>query len=170
MGKVNLTIGKIATWVAGVLLLFGVFGDWYSMGDEGMTLFAYWDGDQDSAFILGILAILVFVVSVAVVVFDYVGEKLFAKYGSIGVGAVSILTFIIALAAKEEEIDMGYGLIMLLIGGIVMAVAAFIDEKMGAGANISFNTGAPTKKFCPNCGAEVSADAPFCTSCGNRMN
>ena len=174
MSKINLTVGKISTWVAGVLLLFGVFGDWYAFGDEGMTLFSYWDADQDSAFILGVLAILVFIANVAVVVFDYVGEKLFAKYGSIGIGAVSILTFIIALASKEEEIDMGYGLILLLIGGIIMAVSTFIDEKLGAKANISFNMSAgnngTAKKFCPNCGAEVSADSPFCGSCGNRIN
>lgn len=169
MGKVNLTLGKIATWVAGVLLLFGVFGDWYAAEEEGMTLFTYWDADMDSAFILGILTILVFVASIAVIVFDYAGEKLFAKYGSIGIGAVSILTFIIALAAKEEEIDMGYGLILLLIGGIIMAVSSFVDSFVANGG-ASFNVGAPAKKFCPNCGAEVSDDAPFCTSCGNRMN
>ena len=197
MGKVNLTIGRIALWVSGVLLLFGIFGDWYAMDDEGATLFTMWDAgeglDFGAGFILGLLAILIGIVFIATIVFDYVGEKKIAKFGALGVGGASVLTFLIGLIAKpkfevpegfEEYVkdmpgfDISYGLILLLIGGIIFALAWFIDEKMGAGANISFNTGAApfsqnsmnsAKKFCPGCGAEVSIDAPFCSSCGNKL-
>lgn len=174
MSKINITVGKIVTWVAGVLLLFGVFGDWFSAYDEGATVFTYWDNDMDAGFILGILAILISIANVAVVIFDYVGEKKIAKLGAIGVGAAAVLTFIIALASKESYLDMGYGLIMLLIGGIAMVVGAFIDEKLGANANVSFSAGgfgaAPAKKFCPKCGSEAPNGAPFCTTCGNKLS
>ena len=193
MNKINLTIGKIALWVSGILLLFGVFGDWYSINDEGATVFSMWDAgeglDFGAGFILGILAILIGIAFVGTIVFDFLGEKKIAKFGALGVGVASVLTFFIGLIGKpkydvpegfEEYLkdmpgfDISYGLILLLIGGIIFALSQFIDEKLGANANISFNMSAGNngiaKKFCPNCGAEVSTDSPFCGSCGNRIN
>ncbi len=180
MGKINITVGKIITWVSSFLLLLGVFGDWYGdfIGD-GVTIFGAWDFEFDAGF-LGFFAMLIILAAEAVVFFDLFGQKKLAKYVSFGVGGTSLLVFIIALAAADGA-DMAYGLLLLLLGGLGMPAGPLVEDIMAGkisfgannnGGNYSNNNNYNNvaKKFCPNCGAQVAEGAPFCTSCGNRMN
>ena len=55
------------------------------------------------------------------------------------------------------------------------AAAAPADAAPNLAVPAGTSTPAPTtavaaKKFCPNCGAEVSADAKFCPKCGAKLN
>ena len=234
MNKINLTFGKIAAFIAVLLIVIGVFGNWYVMDtakieegdfslDIGVSIFTLSNAlsldipvDIDEFFSFGacgfltFLAIILVIGAVFVLTVTFMEPSKISKYGSWGVGGLSVVTFFIALIGKpvlkipswdsemEREIiekispDMAYGLILILIGGLLFALAPIIEEKLGANAGISFNTGASSyspvdygsvqhsrntqnslnqdKKFCSRCGAEVSNGAPFCTSCGNKVN
>ena len=232
MNKINITFGKIAAFVAVLLIVIGVFGNWYVMDtakiedgeislDIGVSIFTLSNAlsldipiDIDDFFSFGacgflaFLAIVLVIGAVFVLTVAFIAPGKVSKFGAFGVGAVSVVTFLIALIGKpvlkipswdanlEREIvekispDMAYGLILILIGGILLALAPIIEEKLGANAGITLNTGSAasytangyesvpktqnslnqSKKFCTRCGAEVSNNAPFCTSCGNKVN
>lgn len=207
MGKINLTIGKIAMWVSGILMLFGVFGNWYGVKDgESVSVFTMWDmtsmangmsggfgGEQikfGAGAILSLLAILIILTVIVLITLDFVGKKFkYYTYTVMGTGALAVITAIIGIIAKpkydmkeipdELKFNISFGLIMLIIAGVIFAVSAIIDEKLGSKANISIDlssvgttngNGGQAKTFCPQCGAEVSNGAPFCGSCGNKMN
>ena len=228
MNKINLTFGKIIAFVAVLLIVIGVFGNWYVMDtakiedgefslDVGVSIFTLSNAksldipvDIDEFFSFGatgflsFLAVILVIGAVFVLTATFMAPGKISKFGSFGVGAVSVITFFIGLIGKpvlkipswdenfEREIvekispDMAYGLILILIGGILLALAPIIEEKLGSSAGITLNTGnvqytannygsapqtvAQNKKFCPRCGAEVSSVSPFCTSCGNKLN
>lgn len=191
MGKLNITIGKIVLWVAAVLMLFSVFGTWYGfdiMGIEGdFSLQCMWDMGEEidfgAGFILGVFSIILLVATTVLVTLDFVNVKSkILNYVTLGTGALAVLTFIIGAASKPDfdglELDMGYGLIMLIFAGILIAASPFVDDLINGNIKIpvSVGTSAPNgnggqaKKFCPQCGAEVANDAPFCGSCGHKMN
>ena len=172
MGNIKITVGKIITWATSFLILLGVFGDWAGMdfiGDRSFTIFTLWDGDMDGGF-LGFFAILILLATMAVVFFDFFGETKLAKFISFGVGGTILLVFILALATIDWDIS--YGLVLLLLGGLGIPVGTVIDDVLSGKIKLPVgNTAAaPAAKFCPNCGAQVAGNAPFCTSCGNKMN
>ncbi|MBR5518669.1 MAG: zinc ribbon domain-containing protein [Clostridia bacterium] len=171
MGNFKFSVGKIVTWVSSFFILLGVFGDWCGpdfIGEDSVTIFTMWDMDADGGF-LGFFAILILLATLTVVFFDFFGETKLAKFISFGAGGTALLVFILALATIDPDIS--YGLVLLLIGGLGIPVGTVIDDILSG--NIKLPTGnaaASSKKFCPNCGAQVAEGAPFCTSCGNKMN
>ncbi len=176
MGKIKITVARIITWASSFLLLLGVFGDWYGdfVGSRSLSIFGAWDiaGMYRTGFdggFLGFIAILILIAAEAVVFFDLFEQSKLAKFVSLGVGGTAVLTFIIALIVADGA-DMAYGLLLLLLGGLGMPVGPLLEDIMSGKLPFGNGNAAPAKKFCPNCGAQVADNAPFCTSCGNRMN
>jgi len=171
MGNIKITVGKIITWASSFLILLGVFGDWCGsdfIGKRSATIFTLWDSGADGGF-LGFFAVLILLATTAVVFFDLFEQEKLAKFISFGVGGTVLLVFILALATIDADIS--YGLILLLLGGLSIPVGTLIDDFLSGKIKLpAGNAAAPATKFCPNCGAQVSGDAPFCTSCGNKMN
>ena len=167
MGKINITIGRIITWSASLLLILGSFGGWF--GDfftDNATVFTAWDLGADAGF-LAFFTVLIILAAEAVVFFDLFEQKKLAKLISLGTGATALLVFILALALGN---GFGYGLLFVLLGGLSMPVGPFFEDFVMGKLINNTAASAPATRFCPNCGAQVAGNAPFCTSCGNKMN
>lgn len=158
---------------------------------------------------LMLLAVLILLASTAVVTMYFTGNEKFAKYGAWGVGGISVITFFITLLGKpvlklgkimamngmSEEMkalpseikpDLGYGIILVLIGGIIMVAAPFIDDllngKMSVGGAGNASYAAPVNpQYAPNTQAysgnqnslnnqaPVNTGKKFCPRCGAEV-
>ena len=97
---------------------------------------------------------------------------------------LSILKWLLLIAGiyglASKELNPVVSVILIIVGGvwILSSLSKRKNKKSDTTSSAQQSNNAPTppastpapKMFCPNCGARLVDNAPFCQNCGRKMN